>query len=104
MRWMKTLDQLKPKLVVAENIAQTAQFVVSGNAQIGFLSLTSASSPQLKEIGSYVLVPFIYPPIRQCAVVLSASSRKEAALAFLQWLTSPEVQQHLREFGLAPVQ
>ena len=42
MRWMKTYDALKSKLVVAENIAQTAQFVVSGNAQAGFISLTSA--------------------------------------------------------------
>jgi molybdate transport system substrate-binding protein len=31
LTWMKKLDAVKPKLVVAENIAQTAQFVVSGN-------------------------------------------------------------------------
>jgi molybdate transport system substrate-binding protein len=104
LTWMKLLDKVKPKLVVAENIAQTAQFVVSGNAQIGFISLTSASSPQMKEIGSYVLVPFIYPKIRQCAVVMKNSPRKGEALAFLEWMRSPEVQDHLKDFGLHEVE
>ena len=104
MRQMKTLDALKPKLVVAENIAQTAQFVVSGNAQVGFLSLTSAQTPQLKEVGNYVLVPFVYPQIRQCAVVMKNSPRVEDGKAFLTWMTSPEVQSHLKDFGLAAVE
>ena len=41
---MKLYDKLKPKLVLAENIAQTAQFVESGNAQLGLISLTTASA------------------------------------------------------------
>lgn len=104
LTWMKLLDKVKPKLVIAENIAQTAQFVVSGNAQVGFVSLTSASSPQMKEIGNYVLVPFIYPKIRQCAVVMKNSPKKGEALAFLDWMRSPEVQDHLKEFGLHAVE
>jgi molybdate transport system substrate-binding protein len=104
LTWLKKLDALKPKLVVAENIAQTAQFVVSGNAQLGFISLTSASSPQMKEIGNYVLVPFVYPKIRQCAVVMKNSPRKAEAEAFLTWMRSPEVQDHLKDFGLHAVE
>jgi molybdate transport system substrate-binding protein len=104
MRWMKTLDKLKPKLVVGENIGQIAQFVVSGNAQVGFLSLTSAESPQLKEVGEYILVPFIYPPLRQCAVVMKSAANKEGAEDFLKWMTSQEVQTHLKEFGLRAVE
>jgi molybdate transport system substrate-binding protein len=104
MRWMKTLDKLKPKLVVGENIGQTAQFVVSGNAQVGFLSLTLAESPQLKEVGEYTLVPFIYPPIRQCAVVMKNAANRQAAEDFLNWITSQPVQTHLKDFGLNPVE
>jgi molybdate transport system substrate-binding protein len=104
LTWMKELEKVKPKLVVAENIAQTAQFVVSGNAQVGFLSLTSASSPQMKEIGTYVLVPFIYPKIMQCAVVMKNSPKKDEAVAFLAWMGSPEVQGHLKDFGLHAVE
>jgi molybdate transport system substrate-binding protein len=102
MRWMKTFDKLKPKLVVAENIAQTAQFVVSGNAQAGFISLTSAQSPQLKEIGTFVLVPPVYPKIRQCAVVMKKSPNLEEGKRFLVWITSEKVQSHLKDFGLSP--
>jgi molybdate transport system substrate-binding protein len=104
LEWMKLLDKVKPKLVVAQNIAQTAQFVVSGNAQVGFVSLTSAMSPQMKEIGNYVLVPFIYPKIRQCAVVMKKSPKEGEALAFLDWMLSPEVQEHLKDFGLHAVE
>ena len=103
MRWMKTFNALKPKLVVAENVAQAAQFVVSGNAQVGFISLTSAESPQMKEMGVYARVPEIYPPIRQCGVVMKKSPNVEEAKAFLEWMTSDEVQGHMRDFGLAPV-
>ena len=38
---------LKGKLVVAENIAQTAQYADSGNADVGLISLTSALTPRL---------------------------------------------------------
>ena len=54
---MKILDKVQPKLVVGENIAQTAQFVESGNAQMGLISLTLASSPKFKAEGDYVLFP-----------------------------------------------
>ena len=103
MQWMKTINTIKPKLVVAENISQAAQYVVSGNAQVGFLSLASAESPQLKAIGNYVRVPEVYPKIRQCAVVLKKSPHVEAGEAFLSWLTSAEVQGHLKDFGLNEV-
>lgn len=104
MRSMKTLEVVKPKLVVAENIGQTAQFVVSGNAQLAFLSLTLAESAQLKAIGSYVLVPMVYPKIRQCAVVLKNSPHVAEAKAFLTWMTSSEVQNHMKDFGLSRIE
>jgi molybdate transport system substrate-binding protein len=91
------------KLVVAENIAQTAQFAESGNAQVALISLTIASSPHFRELGSFVLFPpHSYPEIRQCGVVLKASKNQEAASKFLQWLTSHEVQSELPKFGLDP--
>ena len=47
-------DALKAKLVVAENIAQTAQYADSGNADAGLISLTSALTPRLSADGKYV--------------------------------------------------
>jgi molybdate transport system substrate-binding protein len=102
---LKLYDTLKPHLVIAENISQTAQFVESGNAQLGLISLTTASTEHFKQVGTYVLVPTAaYPPILQCAVVMAKSDRKDAANAFLKWMLSPVVQSELKGFGLAPTE
>ncbi len=103
MNWLKIADKLKPKLVTAENVAQTAQFVESGNAQVGFISLTLAQSPHMKAVGTFVRVPAVYPKIRQCGVVIKRSPHLDDARNFLKWMTSPKVQDHLKEFGLDPV-
>jgi molybdate transport system substrate-binding protein len=100
---MKLYDQLKPRIVVAENIAQTAQYVESGNAQLGLLSLTAASTEHFKQLGSFVRIPqTAYPEIRQCAVVMKKSEHRADAHAFLDWLRSPGVQQNLPKYGLDP--
>ena len=103
LTWMKLYDQLKPRIVVAENIAQAAQYVESGNAQLGLISLTAASTDHFKQIGSFVRLPQVtYPEIRQCAVVMKNSAHRADAHAFLDWLRSPAVQQNLPKYGLDP--
>jgi molybdate transport system substrate-binding protein len=102
---MNLYDTLKPHLVVAQNIEQAAQFVESGNAQLGLISLTAASTEHFKQIGSFIrMQPGTYPEIRQCAVVLKKSQHRDEAHAFLDWLHSPPVQQQLTAFGLEPAQ
>ena len=103
LRRLRLLDTLRPKLVVGENVGQTAQFVESGNAQIGLISLTLASSERFRNEGQYALVPKVYPEIVQTAVTLRNSPRRELAAAFLAWMQGPEVQGNLQQFGLEPV-
>jgi molybdate transport system substrate-binding protein len=101
---MKMYETVKPRLVVAENISQAAQFVESGNAQLGLISLTAASSEHFKDAGTFVRVPTSsYAPIMQCAVVMANSDRKVEAHAFLNWLLTPQVQSRLPQMGLAAV-
>jgi molybdate transport system substrate-binding protein len=97
-------DMLKPKLVVAENIAQTAQYVDSGNAELGFISLTSALTPRLRASGHYIAVPAdAYPPILQGVVIIRhASGSTQTAHRFLDYLASAPVQHQLEAAGLAP--
>jgi molybdate transport system substrate-binding protein len=102
---MKLDEKLKPHLVIAENVAQAAQFVESRNAQLGFISLTLASSEHMQQIGSFIRIqPGTYPPMNQCAVVMKNSAHRADAHAFLDWLRSPPIQQNLRNYGLDPVQ
>ncbi|MDW5266904.1 MULTISPECIES: molybdate ABC transporter substrate-binding protein [Acidobacteriaceae] len=104
LKKLNIYDKVSSHLVVAENIAQTAQFVESGNAQLGLISLTTASTAHFKEIGTYVLVPTVYPEMRQCAVVMAKSEHRAEAHAFLDWLLTPAVQGNMSKLGLSAVQ
>lgn len=96
-------DQLQPRLAIAENIAQTAQYAESGNAQAGLISLTLANSPALRAAGTFIRIPKdAHAPIQQSAVILKSTKQQALARAFLNWLTSPAVQQQLKSFGLDP--
>jgi molybdate transport system substrate-binding protein len=95
--------KLQPKLVIAENISQTAQFAETGNAQCGFISLTTASTQHFRDIGTFIPVPpETYAAIIQTAVVLKSSQHTADARAFLAWLISPATQARLHTFGLDP--
>lgn len=97
-------EVLKPRLVTAENIAQAAQFVDSGNADAGLISLTSALTPRLQSSGSYFVIPRnLYPPIEQGAVIISSTRQRGAVHKFLDFLLSAPVQAELAKSGLTPV-
>jgi molybdate transport system substrate-binding protein len=104
LKRLKMYDTVKPHLVLAENIGQAAQFVESGNAQLGLISLTAASSPKFAAEGTVIRLPqSTYAPLIQCAVVMKNSDRKAEAHAFLNWLLKPEIQGSLEKLGLEPV-
>jgi molybdate transport system substrate-binding protein len=97
-------DALKPRLVTAENISQAAQFVDSGNADAGLISLTSALTPRLASSGAYFVVPRdLYPPIEQGAVIVSNTTQRAAVHKLLDYLLSAPVQTQLAKTGLTPV-
>lgn len=96
-------NTLKPRFVTAENIAQTAQFVDSGNADAGLISLTSAKTPRLAASGTAFVIPSgLYPPMDQGAVLISSSTQHPAAQKFLDFLMSAPIQQQLHHSGLTP--
>jgi molybdate transport system substrate-binding protein len=101
---LKLYDSLRARLITADNIAQAAQFVDSGNADAGLISLTSALTPRLSASGSYFEMPRdLYPPIQQGAVILSHSKQRDEARKLLQYLLSGSVQAELARAGLTPV-
>ncbi len=94
---------VQPRLVVAENIAQAAQYADSGNAQVGFISMTSALTPRLSRDGHFARVPAKdYSPLVQGAVVVRGSAGAAAADKFLDFLRSPAIGIWLSAHGLQP--
>jgi molybdate transport system substrate-binding protein len=101
---LKLYDALKPKLATAENISQTAQFVDSGNADAGLISLSSALTPRLAGDGNYFVIPHdLYPPIEQGVVIVSKTTQRTPAHKFLDYLLSAPIQAQLAKSGLTPV-
>ena len=93
-------DRVKDKLVLGENISQTAQFVETGNAEMGILAQSLAMAPTMRTQGKFIEVPAtLYRPIEQAAVVLKTSRKKSVAEAFLQYLHRPAIQQILAKYG-----
>jgi molybdate transport system substrate-binding protein len=93
-------ESVKPKLVIGENIAQTAQFVQTGNAQVGIVSYATVLSPRLKGGGSYYLIPdSATPPIEQGAVITSRGKANPLAPRFMQFLQSAAARQVLTRCG-----
>ena len=100
----RILSAVRPKLRIAENIAQAAQYADSGNAQVGFISLTSALTPRLETNGHFVRVPpQDYPPLLQGAVIVRGAAHASAAHRFLDFLHTPSVAHTLVLRGLEPV-
>jgi molybdate transport system substrate-binding protein len=96
-------DAVQSKLVLGENISQTAQFVETGNADIGILALSLASAPTMQSHGRYVEIPAdLYPALQQAAVVLKRSSHQLVARSFFEFLKGPAAQQILRSYGFSP--
>lgn len=99
----RILGAVRLKLRIAENIAQAAQFADSGNAQVGFISLTSALTPRLKNDGHYVRIsPRDYPPLLQGAVIVRGAAHASAAHRLLDFLRSPSIAPMLAAKGLEP--
>lgn len=99
------MTQVKSRLVLAENIAQAAQYAESGNAEVGFISLTSALTPRLRGSGHFVRVPQQdYAPLIQGAVVVKGAKNAAAAQRFLNFLATPKIRAELAAAGLEPPQ
>ncbi|HEU4416091.1 MAG TPA: molybdate ABC transporter substrate-binding protein [Candidatus Angelobacter sp.] len=93
-------DKVKAKLVLGENISQTAQFAQSGNADVGFIALSLALTTAMSGSGHWLMLPEeSYPPIEQAAVILRSSGNKDQAKKFLSFLTSPQGQAILHDSG-----
>ena len=95
-------DRVSDRLVLGENVSQAAQFVESGNAQIGFVALAHAMAPAMKGKGKYWEVPTdAYPALTQGAVVLTQSQHKKEAAAFVEYVKTKEAAEVLGRYGFS---
>jgi molybdate transport system substrate-binding protein len=95
-------EKVSDRLVLGENISQAAQFVESGNAQVGFVALAHAVAPSMQGKGKYWIVPAdAYPALDQGAVLISRAAHKQDAAAFLEYVKSAPVAEILKRYGFS---
>ena len=91
-------DDLQPVMVLGENVAQAAQFALSGNAEGGIIAWSLALAPQVARQGRFELIPEDWhDPLRQrMALLTGAGPVAEAFYAFIQ---QPEAREIMARFG-----
>lgn len=90
----------EPKIVIGENITQTAQFVETGNADAGLVAMSFVLSPKLKKKGRWIEIsPALYEPLEQAAVLTTRAARNPAAKAYLDFLRSDAAREIFQRYG-----
>ncbi|BCO25886.1 molybdate-binding protein ModA [Rhodoferax lithotrophicus] len=99
LKSMGVYDTLQPKVVTGESIAQTYQFVSSGNALLGFVALSQVLKDGKIEGSSWVVPAKLYSPIRQDAVILEKGKGKPAAEALMKFLKADKAKAIIQSYG-----
>ncbi len=94
------MESIRPRFVQGENIAQTHQFVSTGNAELGFVALSQVLEDGKLTSGSAWIVPQnLYTPIRQDAAILDKGRNNAAAAALLAYLRGETAGRIIQSFG-----
>jgi len=90
----------KSKIVQGENIAQTFQFVSTGNAELGFVALSQVMEDNKIISGiAWVIPEHLYSPVHQDAVLITRSRERDVANQFLAYLRNKKSEKIITSFG-----
>jgi molybdate transport system substrate-binding protein len=93
-------EKLEPKLVYGENIAHTAQFVQTDNAQVGIIALSLAINPELVNNGGYWLIPdTLHEPLEQGFIITRRAEKNALARRFADYMVSKEARAVMTKYG-----
>lgn len=94
------LDDVEPKLVLGENVAQAAEFVAAGSVDAGVVALSLLVRGELAKIGSWSIVPIdAHERIEQGGVVLTNAVDRDAARSVTKTMQSEAGREILRSYG-----
>lgn len=100
LKGLGVYDALASKIVQGDNIAQTQQFIATGNAELGFVALSQVAPPDKPAVGSWWMVPAkLYSPLLQDAALLKKGEHSGAAIALLKYLKSDKAHAIIHSYG-----
>ena len=93
-------EALAGQIVQGQNIAQTHQFVASGNADLGLVALSQLmAGGRISDGSAWVIPADLHQPIRQDAVLLKQASHPLAGRALLEYLRSEPARALIDGYG-----
>ena len=93
-------QRIKDKLVLGENVSQTAQFATSGSTQGGIIAYSLARAPAVAKLGDFALIPDAWhEPLRQRMVLIKGAG--ETAQAFYRYMQQPAARTIMQRYGFA---
>ncbi len=93
LEYYNLYSELKDKIIEGENISQAAQFVVSGNAEVGIIALSIARSQEMLAQGKYILLDTnSYSKLEQTFVIMKKSETKNGVNEFIKFIESPDAK------------
>jgi molybdate transport system substrate-binding protein len=93
-------DAVREKFVFGENVAQAAQFVQAGVAQLGVIALSLALAPPLRERGHFWEFPLeSYPRMEQGGVILRWVRDRASAELLRAFVLSDQGRMIFKDYG-----
>jgi len=94
------LDQIKPKVVYANDVRQVLNFVATGNADAGIVYLSDAKSS--KKVKTVATAPEkSHSPVVYPIAVLKSSKNPDIAKDFVQWLSNDKAKTVFEKHGFS---
>jgi molybdate transport system substrate-binding protein len=100
LRAVGVWDKVEPKLIYGENISVTAQYVLSGNAQVGLIAMSLVVGPELSGKGSHSLVDDkLHPPLEQGFIITRRGGASKLARRFADYMGAKPARAVMSRYG-----
>lgn len=104
LRAVGVWEKVEPKLVYGENIAQTAQYVQTGNAQVGIIALSLAVNPELSgrlggKSGYWLIPDNLHQPLKQGFLITKRAAGNPLARRFAGFISTKPVRDIMTRYG-----
>jgi molybdate transport system substrate-binding protein len=93
-------DQLRPRFILAESVRQVLDYVSRGEVDAGLVYATDAAIARGKVAARFTVgghAPILYP-----LAVTAASTKKDLARSFVDFLLSPAAREIFKKYGFGP--
>jgi len=100
LKYYKLYDRVQERIVKGENVSQTAQFVLTGNADVGLIALSLALSPEMMSKGKYFVIDEkSYSKLEQSFVVIKKQQINSDVQKFIQFIETDQARSILDKYG-----